>query len=105
MLRQACSLALAGIVLLAMFVLYMVLTVRQSFRDTVRAGGADEAIDGTPSMGKDILLLVVGAAFIAVGANLLVNNGTLIAQGTPDHVRNHPAVIEAYLGSDDSETW
>ena len=72
---------LAGIVLLAMFVLYMVLTVRQSFRDTVRAGGADEAIDGTPSMGKDILLLVVGAAFIAVGANLLVNNGTLIAQG------------------------
>lgn len=72
---------LAGIVLLVMFVVYMVLTVRQSFRDTVRAGGADEAIDGTPSMGKDILLLVVGAAFIAVGANLLVNNGTLIAQG------------------------
>ena len=68
---------LAGIVLLAMFVLYMVLTVRQSFRDTVRAGGADEAIDGTPSMGKDILLLVVGAAFIAVGANLLVNNGKM----------------------------
>ena len=72
---------LAGIVLLVMFVVYMVLTVRQSFRDTVQAGGADEAIDGTPSMGKDILLLVIGAAFIAVGANLLVNNGTLIAQG------------------------
>ena len=72
---------LAGIVLLVMFAVYMVLTVRQSFRDTVQAGGADEAIDGTPSMGKDILLLVIGAAFIAVGANLLVNNGTLIAQG------------------------
>ena len=70
---------LAGIVLLVMFVVYMVLTVRQSFRDTVQAGGADEAIDGTPSMGKDILLLVIGAAFIAVGANLLVNNGTVIA--------------------------
>ena len=34
---------LAGIVLLVMFVVYMVLTVRQSFRDTVQAGGADEA--------------------------------------------------------------
>ena len=34
---------LAGIVLLAMFVLYMVLTVRQSFRDTVRAGAAAAA--------------------------------------------------------------
>lgn len=39
---------LAGIVLLVMFAVYMVLTVRQSFRDTVQAGGADEAIDGTP---------------------------------------------------------
>ena len=57
---------LAGIVLLAMFVLYMVLTVRQSFRDTVRAGGADEAIDGTPSMGKDIALSLGNI----VGANL-----------------------------------
>ena len=79
--RLAFGVLYGGIVLLVMFVVYMVLTVRQSFRDTVQAGGADEAIDGTPSMGKDILLLVIGAAFIAVGANLLVNNGTLIAQG------------------------
>ena len=37
---------------------------------------------------KDILLLVVGAALIAVGANLLVDNGTLIAQalGVPESV-------------------
>ena len=71
---------LAGIVLLVMFVVYMVLTVRQSFRDTVQAGGADEAIDGTPSMGKDILLLVIGAAFIAVGVFLSsVTENQLIA--------------------------
>ena len=39
-------------------------------------------------MGKAALLLVVGAALIAVGANLLVNNGTLIAQamGVPESV-------------------
>ena len=71
---------LAGIVLLVMFAVYMVLTVRQSFRDTVQAGGADEAIDGTPSMGKDILLLVIGAAFIAVGVFLSsVTENQLIA--------------------------
>ncbi len=39
-------------------------------------------------MTKDLLLLVVGAAVIAVGANLLVNNGTVIAAwlGVPDSV-------------------
>jgi cation:H+ antiporter len=40
------------------------------------------------SLGMEILLLVVGAAAIAVGANLLVNNGTIIAAalGVPDSV-------------------
>lgn len=39
-------------------------------------------------MWKDILLLVVGAAFIAEGADLLVDNGTLIAAalGVPESV-------------------
>ena len=39
-------------------------------------------------MGKTLLLLVVGAGLIAVGANLLVDNGTLIAQalGVPESV-------------------
>lgn len=37
---------------------------------------------------KTLILLVVGAAVIAVGANLLVDNGTLIAQalGVPESV-------------------
>ena len=36
----------------------------------------------------DVLLLVVGAALIALGANLLVDNGTIIAQamGVPESV-------------------
>ena len=39
-------------------------------------------------IGKIVLLLVVGAALIALGANLLVDNGTLIAQamGVPESV-------------------
>lgn len=39
-------------------------------------------------IGKSILLLVIGAVVIAVGANLLVDNGTLIAQalGVPESV-------------------
>ena len=40
------------------------------------------------SLPKTVILLVVGAAAIAVGANLLVDNGTLIAQalGVPESV-------------------
>jgi cation:H+ antiporter len=39
-------------------------------------------------MGKHILLLILGAVLIAVGANLLVDNGTLIAAalGVPESV-------------------
>lgn len=39
-------------------------------------------------MPKDVVLLVAGAALIAVGADLLVDNGTLIAKalGVPESV-------------------
>ena len=40
------------------------------------------------TLAKELLLLVIGAAAIAWGANLLVDNGTIIAQalGVPDSV-------------------
>lgn len=75
-----------GIVMLAMFVLYMVANVMQVKNAPYADATADEA--GEMSLPKTVILLVVGAAAIAVGANLLVDNGTPIAQalGVPESV-------------------
>ncbi len=81
-----------GLVLLALFVVYMVFTVLQ-----MKNGSSAPASDGASgsgaaepeaSMAKNILLLIVGAVLIAFGANLLVDNGTLIAAalGVPESV-------------------
>ena len=34
---------------------------------------------------------------------LVLNYGLIIAQGTPDEIRNNPVVIEAYLGQQRGE--
>ena len=81
-----------GILLLAIFVVYLVVTVRQGFKNPAETAaeeaGAVEEEAAKNSMVKDILLLVIGAALVAVGADLLVDNGTLIAQalGVPESV-------------------
>ncbi len=76
-----------GFLLLAIFVVYMVTNVWQMKRSPIQAGAGDAAGEELP-LGKTLLLLVVGAAAIAVGARLLVDNGTLIAQalGVPESV-------------------
>ena len=71
-----------GIILLSMFIVYMVLTVRQAFSGKlVMDPEEDEGEDKELPLWKDILSLVVGAAVIAVGAKLLVDNGKIIAAG------------------------
>lgn len=70
---------LCGVALLLLFALYMTLTIRQSFRDAVP--GEQSASGGDKPLWKELVLLVLGAAVIAVGADLLVDNGTRIAQG------------------------
>ncbi len=67
-----------GLTLLAMFAVYMAVTMLQMRRGAVPAAGEEEAAAG--SAGRDLGLLAVGAALIALGADLLVDNGTLIAQ-------------------------
>ncbi len=78
-----------GLILLVIFVVYMVINILQMKNNPETASGNEEEISQEESsMTKDLLLLVVGAAVIAVGANLLVNNGTVIAAwlGVPDSV-------------------
>ncbi len=78
-----------GLVLLAIFCIYMFVTIRHGLKnpDEVNAEHED-AEQNSGSMAREIILLVLGAALIAVGANLLVDNGTLIAQalGVPESV-------------------
>ena len=89
-----------GIVLLCIFAVYMFILIRQALSEMRSGSSAQEGkMDSSGSdkedpekkekpLWKDALLLVVGAAFIAVGADLLVDNGTIIAQmmGVPESV-------------------
>ena len=75
-----------GFVLLLILALYLVFTVRQGLKNPSPA--AEEEKKQERSLTMSVLMLVVGAALIAVGARLLVDNGTLIAQalGVPESV-------------------
>lgn len=74
-----------GLIMLAMFVAYMIANVMQMKNAPTET---NEDAEEKMSLVKTLLLLVLGAALIAVGANLLVDNGTLIAQaiGVPESV-------------------
>lgn len=76
-----------GFLLLAFFILYMVITVIQMKRNPVKIS-EEEVKENTRPLWRDLVDLVIGAAAIAFGANLLVENGTLIAQalGVPESV-------------------
>lgn len=77
-----------GIVLLAIFVTYMLITVRQGLKNPEESHEEAEEEGKQKSLWMELVLLVVGAALIAVGADLLVDNGTIIAQklGVPETV-------------------
>ena len=74
-----------GIIMLAMFVAYMVVNILQMKKSPAEA---TEEAEEEMTLPKTLGLLVIGAVLIAVGTNLLVDNGTLIAQalGVPESV-------------------
>ena len=75
-----------GIIMLATFVAYMAANVLQM--KNTPAGEQEASEEEEMPLAKTLILLVLGAVLIAVGANLLVDNGTLIAQalGVPESV-------------------
>ncbi len=94
-----------GIVLLCVFAIYMIITVLRMRKTPVEESHEEEAnepLEKLPlgkeiwaqvrgkrtSIAREIVLLVIGAAIIAVGADLLVDNGILIANalGVPETV-------------------
>ena len=77
-----------GLIMLALFAAYMVANVLQMKNAPAGAEAEAEAAEEEMTLTKTLVLLVAGAVLIAVGANLLVDNGTLIAQalGVPESV-------------------
>ena len=90
---------ISGILLLILFIVYMIIAVKQALSitknpksevsDTESENNDNkEESKKESSVLKFLVLLVVGAALIAVGADLLVDNGTIIAErlGVPSTV-------------------
>ncbi len=79
-----------GIMMLTIFVVYTFLNVRNGLKNP-EADIEEEDGEGSTkerALWQELLLLIVGAAVIAVGADLLVEHGTIIAQtlGVPETV-------------------
>ena len=82
-----------GIILLGIFAIYLFFTIREAFSKRNPTDDKDTSKkEDAPITGKmlfvAIVKLVIGAACIAIGANLLVDNGTIIARelGVPESV-------------------
>ena len=74
----------SGIVMLLLFAVYAYLNIKRSGQE----GEEDEEKAEDVSVPKQLLILVVCAALLYVGANLLVDNGIFIAEklGVPERV-------------------
>ena len=82
-----------GFIMLTVFAVYMVMTVRNGLKNPDAAAEEEEEEGGKEkALWQELLLLVIGAAVIAVGADLLVEHGQIIAIGL-----GVPATVVALL--------
>ena len=82
-----------GFVMLTVFAIYMFLTVRNGMKNPDAIEEEEEEEASKPKqLWQELLLLVIGAAVIAVGADLLVEHGQVIALGL-----GVPATVVALL--------
>lgn len=83
---------IVGVILLVIFVTYMTVVILRARKDMKNGKVSEPALEEEPEKEKPmymmVILLVVGAALIAVGARLLVDNGIIIATelGVPQSV-------------------
>ena len=70
-----------GFVMLSIFVVYTVLTVRNGLKNPDTAEEEEEEGGKPRTLLMELALLIIGAAVIAVGADFLVEHGQVIALG------------------------
>lgn len=77
-----------GIVMLLVFAVYMAMTIRKGFTNPVEHEEEEEKDAPSGSFVKDLIVLVIGAAVIAVGADMLEGSSVSLATmaGIPTEV-------------------
>jgi len=77
-----------GLVMLAVFAVYMFLTIRQGFKNPVKGEAHQEEAAVEGSLIKDVVVLIISAALIAVGADMLEGSSVSLATmaGIPTEV-------------------
>ena len=68
-----------GIVMLLVFAAYMTMTIYKGFKNPVQAEEAEESDEKSGSLVKDLVILVISAALIAVGADMLEGSSVSLA--------------------------
>ncbi len=79
---------LVGVLLLIIFAAYMVISSLNAKKSLKAKDEGEAEEESQESLAKELIFLIIGAAFIAVGAKLLVDNGQKIAEflGVPESV-------------------
>ena len=77
-----------GIVMLVVFAIYMTMTIRNGFKNPVEQTAEDESDEKSGSLVKNLIVLAISAALIAVGADMLEGSSVSLATmaGIPTEV-------------------